>query len=154
MKLSTSSEKSNFIWFINHNDNVDIERSTYLPTIDIRWHLVKYLPTSSCQRSFWTTPWLLWMFAWFFTNQWIKRTKALSLHEWKRNLQQSSIRTVKRNLFRKNTRKPTKHQKLIHLLKRMTSQYVEHDCEEVLSKLIQGFQYECEFLFKAQNLGA
>ena len=35
---------------------VDIDRSIYLPTVDICWHLVKYLPTSSCQRSFWTTP--------------------------------------------------------------------------------------------------
>ena len=38
------------------NVNVDTGRSLYPPTVDIRWHLIKYLPTSSCQRSFWMSP--------------------------------------------------------------------------------------------------
>ena len=44
-------------FYIFTNVNVDFESSsTYLPTIDICWHFMKYLPTSSCQRSFWMPP--------------------------------------------------------------------------------------------------
>ena len=38
------------------NVNVDIELTTYLPLVDICWHLDNHLPTWSCKRSLWTTP--------------------------------------------------------------------------------------------------
>ena len=36
--------------------NIDIDWTTYVPLVDIGWHFNKYLPTSSCQRSYWISP--------------------------------------------------------------------------------------------------
>ena len=53
MKLNISFKNSEKFF---ENVNVDIEYTTYLPMVDIRWHFMKYLPTSSCKRSFRTAP--------------------------------------------------------------------------------------------------